>query len=145
MSGVHYWGPQRAYPGVEVIAVADGIHPERAPDGRCRLVWVDTHGRTRLVEVVAWQRLDRGPWMVGQHVTAMVQARCHPDLRLPLWSASCQLRLTLCPTDIADVQVGDMARPQGWRYGARIYGAVPVDTDHPSGASPSPTSPNCGR
>lgn len=120
------WHPTRrprALAAAEVIASSTwgGLHA--APDGQAQLAWNDTNGKARIADVVAWRRLDQGPWEIGQHIEVTIQARAGRDLRRPLLAAAIVLELTLNPDDTAEIFVGDTSRSVGgWRFGLRVTG-----------------------
>jgi hypothetical protein len=114
--------PHYVRAAADVVAVPAASTPDVTPEGECQIAWADTPGITRLLDLVAWRRLDQGPIKVGQEFALTIQARASRDLRLPLHTDTARLILTLDPADSAEVVTGDVTREDGWLFGVRLIG-----------------------
>lgn len=101
-----------------------GAQTASVPQGCVLLRWTDAQGRVRTVEIVAWKRLD-DLLPPGTVLTVMVEGRAAPVLALPLQQVQARVRLTGDREDVAEVAVGDVTCPDGWRFGVQFHGAVP--------------------
>ncbi len=96
----------RAAAAAWLVARAAPHTPTRLPRGQCRLSGLDATGVHQQVDLLAWRRLDRGPWPVGTLLRVDVQGRAGPGLHLPLHGTHAWVVLTLNPADQARVVAG---------------------------------------